>query len=82
MATHSNEKTFLADGEVHMEKSITKKIGDNYVKVTAGATLPLELASTSDKELRDIVRKSIKRSYIRLSNIIDEELDEQLENFE
>lgn len=76
----TNGTTVLqSPGTVTMEKALTKRIGDNYVKVTVGISIPIEEAS-ADKVAYIETKKKITRSIQRLNILIDEEMDEQFAN--
>jgi len=72
-------KQYIQNGNVTVEKSITKKQGDNYVKVNIGLTVPIDDASNRDTDFKKQFSKNIRIAISRVSALVDDALDTELE---
>lgn len=72
-------KTTLQDGSINMEKSLTKKMGDDYVKVTVGISLPIAEASADKIDYAETKRK-INVGLTRISSVLDSKMDDEFED--
>lgn len=71
--THTKETTTLLDGQVYMEKSVTKNMGDyNSAKVTVGITLPINFTPEHTK--------NVKATIELIDKVLNDELESQIKD--